>query len=180
MQKEHKNINDVISTLYDVENKLISINENIKSIDSIVNKNKNSIDIQKDNIKQISQENLKIKEQLDYIKNKNKYINICKKNKNMCDDFNTIALQCNKERLQEEFKCKYDINCIAKTEYELFSVWCRIYKNSQETEQNFKEYQLKENKKLGFWVKKKIAELFFGYKFTWDYDKNKWVRERQH
>lgn len=89
------------------------------------------------------------------------------------DDFYEIAEQCHKDRLRDEYYDKFNIDKIAKLEYSKFCVWCRVFKNAQYTEHNFKEY-VKTEKELSFWVKKKIAEMFFGYVYEFDYDTKKW------
>ena len=88
------------------------------------------------------------------------------------DDFYEIAEQCHKDRIREQ---RTNINKIAELEYSSFCVWCRAYKNAQFTEQNFKEY-VKTEKDLNFWIKKRIAELFFGYTFSFDHNKMKWIK----
>lgn len=86
------------------------------------------------------------------------------------DNFYEIAEQCHKDRIKKQ---KTDINNIAKLEYNLFCAWCRAYKDAQFTEHNFKQY-VKTERDLNFWVKKKIAEMYFGYTYKFDYNTNKW------
>ena len=81
--------------------------------------------------------------------------------------------ECHKDRLKEQERLRHDINHIAKLEYSLFCAWCNAYKEGQYTEQNFRQY-LKTEKELSFWVKKKIAEMFFGYIYDFDYNTKKW------
>lgn len=88
-------------------------------------------------------------------------------------DIYTLLNDCAKDRLKEQERLRHDINHIAKLEYSLFCAWCNAFKNAQYTEQNFKEY-VKTEKELSFWVKKKIAEIFFGYIYEFDHDTNKW------
>lgn len=95
------------------------------------------------------------------------------------EDFDEIANQIHKDRImQEEWNSK-NIDNLAKLEYSRFCVWCRVFKNSDFSEQNFKEYQKEENLKFNFWLKKRIAELFFGYEFKFDYDTMKWSSEKK-
>lgn len=79
-----------------------------------------------------------------------------------------ILEECHNDRIKEQERLKNDINYQAKLEYSLFCVWCNAYKNKQYTEQNFRQY-LKTEKELSFWIKKKIAETYFGYKYNYNY-----------
>ncbi len=88
-------------------------------------------------------------------------------------DIYTLLNECAKDRLKEQERLRHDINHIAKLEYSLFCAWCNAFKNAQYNEQNFKEYARTE-KELSFWVKKKIAEMFFDYIYEFDHDTNKW------
>ena len=91
----------------------------------------------------------------------------------MKTEFYKLLEECHKDRLRDEYYDKFNIDKIAKLEYAQFCIWCRIFKNYQYTEHNFKEY-VKTEKELSFWVKKKIAEMFFGYVYEFDYDTKKW------
>ncbi len=113
----------------------------------------------------------------------NKKNNINKKIKNIEErlqniepdnSFEELARQVHKERVDKEYWENNNLDNRASQEYSMFCCWCRAYKNAEFTEENFKEYQRKEHIKLNFWLKKRIAELFFGYKFTFDYNTNKW------
>ena len=90
------------------------------------------------------------------------------------DDFYEIAEQCHKDRIKKQ---KTDINNIAELEYNLFCAWCRAFKNSDFSEQNFKQY-VKTERDLNFWLKKLIFELFFNYEFNFNYDTKKWKAEK--
>lgn len=91
--------------------------------------------------------------------------------------FEELIELCHKDRVRDEYYKSINIDNRARQEYAKFCCWCRAFKNSQFTEQNFKEYQKQEKIKLNFWIKKRIAELFFGYKFTFNYSTYKWERE---
>ena len=88
-------------------------------------------------------------------------------------DIYTLLNECAKDRLKEQERLRHDINHIAKLEYSLFCAWCNAYKEGQYTEQNFRQY-LKTEKKLSFWIKKKIAEIYFNYEYKFDYNNMKW------
>lgn len=99
--------------------------------------------------------------------------------KNFCRGVKMDALfykelkDCREERLRQERALKQSIDYESNLEYCLFKIWCKVYKNAQYTEQNFREYA-KNEKKLSFWVKKKIAETYFGYDFNYSHNDDKW------
>lgn len=84
-----------------------------------------------------------------------------------------ILEECHNDRIKEQERLKHDINYQAKLEYSLFCAWCNAYKNAQYNEQNFKEY-LKTEKELSFWIKKNIAEMYFGYEYNFDNNTMSW------
>ena len=81
--------------------------------------------------------------------------------------------ECHNDRIKEQERLKHDINYQSKLEYSLFCAWCNAFKNAQYNEQNFQQY-LKTEKKLSFWIKKKIAETYFNYEYKFDYNNMKW------
>lgn len=89
------------------------------------------------------------------------------------DEFYNIAEKCYKDRILEQEKLKNDISYVARLEYSLFCVWCNAFRNCQYSETNFK-YYVRNIKNLSFWIKKKIAEMYFGYVYEFDYDTKKW------
>ena len=91
----------------------------------------------------------------------------------MKTEFYKLLEECHKDRMRERERLRHDINYQARLEYSVFCAWCNAFKNAQYTEQNFKKY-VKTEKELSFWVKKKIAEMFFGYIYWFDYDTKKW------
>lgn len=86
------------------------------------------------------------------------------------DEFYKIAKQVHKDRLRDEFWDKNNIDNRAKREYNIFCVWCRAFKDGDFSEDNFKEYRKVENVKLDSWTRKRIAELFYGYEYIFEYD----------
>ena len=99
-------------------------------------------------------------------------------NNNYEYEFYKIAKEVYKDRIKEEYLIKNNLDNQAKLEYSKFCIWCRAFKNADFSEKNFKEYILKEKIKLNFWVKKKIAELFFNYKFKYNNSTMKWEKEK--
>lgn len=91
----------------------------------------------------------------------------------MCKDFYMLAKKVNEERINDKYNQRKNLNYIAEIEYSKFCIWCRAYKNSEFTEENFKKYQEENNIKINFWVKKRIAELFFDYEFIFVNEKSK-------
>ena len=94
-------------------------------------------------------------------------------------DFYKIAKQVHEYRLREEYWNKNNLDNQAKLEYSKFCVWCRAFKDSDFSEKNFKEYQLSEGIKFNFWLKKRIAELFYGYEFEFDYNTKEWKSHKK-
>ena len=92
----------------------------------------------------------------------------------MDNEFYQIATECHEDRIMKEKNLQYDLDRKARFEFSSFRIWCRVYKNSEFSEQNFKEYVSK-IKNIDFWTKKKIAELFFGYTYTYDSQTDKWT-----
>ena len=90
-------------------------------------------------------------------------------------DFYKIAKQVYEDRLREEYWKKNNLDNQAKLEYSKFCVWCRAFKDADFSEKNFKEYQLSEGIKFNFWLKKRIAELFYNYKIIYNNKLKKWV-----
>lgn len=81
---------------------------------------------------------------------------------------------------KQEYEKQFSFENRVKQEYAKFCCWCRAFKNAEFTEKNFKEYQKQEKTNFDFWMKKRIAELFFGYKFEFNYDTYKWnIKKRR-
>lgn len=96
----------------------------------------------------------------------------------MTDEFMQELKLCHEERINKEFWDSVNLDNRARLEYAKFCCWCRAFRDSKFTEQSFKDYQKQENIKLNFCIKQRIAELYFGYKFTFNYDTYKWEREK--
>lgn len=94
----------------------------------------------------------------------------------MVNDFYKLALQTYKERKKQEMWKDLDLDNQARREYAKFCVWSRGYNNSDFSEKSFKRYQREENLQLNFWLKKRIAEMFYGYKFEFNYETHEWKR----
>ena len=96
----------------------------------------------------------------------------------MIEDFYTIAKQVHNDRVLKEYNDSVKIDTIINKEYSMFCCWCYAF-NKEENEHNFKEYLEKENKNLNFWIKKRIAEMFFDYEFEFDYNTMKWKSHKK-
>lgn len=97
----------------------------------------------------------------------------------MVKSFYELAQEVHKDRIRDEYWQKHNLDNRARQEYAIFCVWCRAFKNANFSEQNFKIYQRKEHKHFDFWLKKRIAELFYGYKFEFDYYTMKWKSHKK-
>lgn len=97
----------------------------------------------------------------------------------MVKSFYEIAREVHKDRIREEYWEKNSIDNRAKQEYAKFCIWCRAFKNADFSEQNFKLYQKQEHTHFDFWLKKRIAELFYDYEFKFDYNTMKWKSHKK-
>lgn len=95
------------------------------------------------------------------------------------EDFYKLAQEVHKDRTRAEFWKKNNLDNQAKIEYGKFCVWCRAFRNGYFSEKNFKEYQKEENTRFNFWLKKRIAELFYDYEFEFDYNTMKWKSHKK-
>lgn len=111
-----------------------------------------------------------------------------------------------KDRVREEEQKRHSIDYIADMEYSMFCIWCNVkkpiiipgtennggkidYKQMQEKiyndEKLFNKYCETEKPKgfeqriPDFWIKKKIFEKWFNYKFDWDNASQKWKAIKQ-
>lgn len=91
------------------------------------------------------------------------------------DGFYTIARQVHNERIQAEKSLHNSMKYRAGIAMTYFHVWCFVNERDYKCEDVFKEYLKVENPELNFWIKKYIAENFWGYKYKYDNHKNKWI-----
>lgn len=65
--------------------------------------------------------------------------------------------------------------------YSKFKCWCNAFKNGkgQNNARVFAEFLKEENIELTFWQKKAIAEKYFGYKYTYDTNKDEWIIRKE-
>ena len=97
----------------------------------------------------------------------------------MVKSFYELAREVHKDRIREEYWQNNSLDNKAKQEYAKFCIWCRAFKNADFSEQNFKIYQRQEHTNFDFWLKKRIAELFYNYEFEFDYNTMKWKRTKK-
>lgn len=90
-------------------------------------------------------------------------------------DFYKICAEIEKENKEKKQHTDMSIDIKAQQEYAMFCCWSRAFNNNDFGEKSFKKYQKQENIKFDFWLKKRIAELFFGYNFKFDNNKQKWI-----
>ena len=93
--------------------------------------------------------------------------------------FYELAQEVHRDRIRDEFWKKNSIDNIANQEYAKFCVWCRAFRNGDFSEKNFKEYKKEENVSINFWIKKRIAELFYDYEFEFDRNTMKWKSHKK-
>ena len=92
-------------------------------------------------------------------------------------DFDTIAMLVHKDRVRDESIVMHSLEKTIETEFAMFSVWCRAMEK-EINEKSFKQYLKEEKLNLQFYVKMGIYEKFFGYTFTYDYDKERWISKK--
>lgn len=95
----------------------------------------------------------------------------------MINEFYKIALQVHKERKKQELWDEYDLDNITRKEYAKFCVWSRAFNNGDFSEKSLKKYQKSEHTNFSFWLKKRMAEMFYGYEFEYNYQTKKWERK---
>lgn len=86
----------------------------------------------------------------------------------------------NKERLKEEKNKAFRRKINGEKIYTQYCVWCNGYANekSKTNENEFKEWLKKERYELTFWEEKHLREKYFGYKYTYNHEKQKWEIEK--
>lgn len=93
--------------------------------------------------------------------------------------YETFEEQCRIEhnsRIQRESRERQLKEVRGEYVYLDFCVWCNCYAE-QETKQNekaFAEWLKRENRTLTEYQRRWIAENHFGWRFTWNKQKNKW------
>lgn len=97
----------------------------------------------------------------------------------MVKSFYELAQEVHKDRIRDEYLQEHNLDNRARQEYAIFCIWCRAFKGGDFSEQNFKIYQRQEYKHFDFWLKKRIAELFYGYEFEFDYYTMKWKSHKK-
>ena len=97
----------------------------------------------------------------------------------MEQDFYSILKEIHKDKVRDEFWQEHNIDNRARQEYAKFCIWCRAFKDGDFSEKNFKIYQRQEHTHFDFWLKKRIAELFYDYEFEFDYNTMKWKSHKK-
>ena len=93
--------------------------------------------------------------------------------------FYELAKEIHKDKIRDEYWQNNSLDNRARQEYAKFCIWCRAFKDGDFSEKNFKEYQKVECLKFNFWIKKRIAELFYGYEFEFDYNTMEWKSHKK-
>lgn len=114
---------------------------------------------------------------------------------------NTMLKEIHDSRIEEEYNYRNSIDYIADIEYIDYCIWCRVkfpifiadtnkYAVNEMKEKRFKniklfrEYLKSEKKTFNrhipdFWIKKKIAEKYFGYKYVFNNQNNRWKASKE-
>lgn len=87
-------------------------------------------------------------------------------------EFYNLAKEIHTERLAKQRKQRQTIEYKARTEYALFSVWCRA-NELEPNAKNFRRYCREE--KVDFYAAKAVAETYLGYEYFYDMNALKWV-----
>ena len=77
---------------------------------------------------------------------------------------------------KDDIKNKLTLNDIAKRNYDIFCNWARLYCNNEINEKTFKQYLQSGDafSNINPHVRKRIYELYFGYKFNYNFNTSKW------
>ena len=93
------------------------------------------------------------------------------------DRFYSILRDMRNERVERERRERETSKALGEDVYTLFWVWCQAKRHGQDTDNDkvFSQYIKENNIELSFWQKKYLAEKYFGYRYEWQQDKQKWL-----
>lgn len=68
-----------------------------------------------------------------------------------------------------------------ENQYSRFCIWCNAFNEGQGklNSKIFAKYLKEENIELNFWQKKYLAEKYFGFEYTYNYNKDKWLIKKK-
>lgn len=94
------------------------------------------------------------------------------------EDFYEIARQVHGERVTKRY-----IDYVKKSTngdyiYSDFGLWCLAYSKDRKNAKDFAEYLRVKEITLTPHQRRHIAKTYFGFKFNYDYENNKWVVDR--
>lgn len=92
------------------------------------------------------------------------------------DDFLILLYEVRNERIQRQRREYEELNRLGEHIYTDFRIWCNAFRDAQgKTDAKvFSEYLKEQNVSLSFWQKKHLAEKYFGYKYEWNDEEQKW------
>lgn len=92
------------------------------------------------------------------------------------DRFYSILREMRNERVERERRERETRQALGEDVYTLFWVWCQAKRHGQDTDNDkvFSQYLKDNNIELSFWQKKYLAEKYFGYRYEWNNEQQKW------
>ena len=92
------------------------------------------------------------------------------------DEFEKQIKEMVKIRNAEEARANEEAKRNGEYEYTKFCCWCNAFRTmaDQTNPKAFADFLKEENIELTFWQKKAIAEKYFGYEYTLNYETNEW------
>lgn len=92
------------------------------------------------------------------------------------DRFYKILGEMRNERIERERRERETRQALGEDIYTIFWVWCQAKWHGKFTTniRLFDKYCKDNNIELTFWQRKHLAEKYFGYKYEYDHDKEKW------
>ena len=95
--------------------------------------------------------------------------------------FETIAIQVHNDRVRERHYDHLKKEECGEYIYHSFSLWCGCFEPNKDrnSAKVFAEYLKERNITLTFFQRKYLSEKYFGFKFEWDEEQNKWIIKRR-
>lgn len=93
------------------------------------------------------------------------------------DEFETLARKIQAERKLEEYYRYNSLEFKAESIMVDFRLWCYANEKDDKDEKLFKK-NIEDKPHICFWIRKYIAEKYWNYKYTYNYEKNKWIADK--
>lgn len=94
------------------------------------------------------------------------------------EDFYAVAQQVHKERVTARHYDYTAKKLNGEYIYSNFSMWCYLNEKNDKSDLDFAKYLELEDIKLTFHQRKYLAEKYFGWEFTYNYETEKWETRR--